>query len=153
MGVVALQTHQTVRSMRDCFAGRIMLQRIAIAAALVLSVACGGSIAQQAAPKKRVALVIGIDKYSQLARLENPGLDAKAMAELLGKHGYDVSAHYDLDRDAFERALSNFADKAEGAETALVFYSGHGMEIIDRNDTFNVLAPTDAQIDCDTRKA
>jgi hypothetical protein len=130
----------------------VLRRLIAVVAVCVLGIS-SAAFAQQTPPKKRVALVIGIDKYASLVQLDNPVLDAKAMAELLGAHGYDVSAHYDLNRDDFERALSRFSKKAEGAETALVFYAGHGMEIIDKNNTFNVLAPTDVEIDCDAREA
>src|SRR5262245_23458843 len=132
-----------------------MLRRLIPALVACLFSVTGVTFAQETPKKKRVALVIGIDKYASLAKLDNPALDAKAMAELLTAHGYDVSDHYDLNRDDFERALLRFSKKAQGADTALVYYAGHGMEIIDRNtdDTFNVLAPSDAEIDCDAREA
>ena len=139
----------------DCvtISGAAVLGRLVALVAICLLSIPGLAFAQQTSPKKRVALVIGIDKYASLQKLDNPVLDAKAFAELLRAHGYNVSDHHDLDRDGFERVLSHFTDKAEGADTAVVFYAGHGMEVIERNDIFNVLAPTDAEINCDTRKA
>jgi uncharacterized caspase-like protein len=71
---------------------------------------------------------------------------------MLLSHGFDVQQHYDVDSKTLERALADFSDKAEGADTALVLFSGHGMEVIDKRDYFNVLAPSDAEIDI-TKKA
>ena len=34
----------------------------------------------------------------------------------------------------------------EVADTALLFYSGHGMEVLEKRDYYNVFAPTDAKI-------
>jgi len=61
-----------------------MLRRlIAVVAVCLLSLS--GAFAQQTPVKKRAALVIGIDKYASLARLDNPVLDAKAMADPDGR--------------------------------------------------------------------
>ena len=131
-------------------------------AALLVSVcllALGPLSSVLAQPKpKRVALVIGNDAYDGatspkgLTKLDNPVRDAHAIAVLLEKHGFAVTSGYDLDRDRFARMLQGFARTAAGADTALVFYAGHGMEVIDPNqlDIFNVLAPTNAEIDCET---
>ena len=64
-----------------------------------------------------------------------------------------MSLHLDLNRDQFEDALNAFNTESEGAELAMFFYSGHGMEVLDKTDYFNVLAPIDARIDCETRRA
>ena len=44
-------------------------------------------------------------------------------------------------------ALEGLRAKADGAELALVFYAGHGMEGADGN----VLAPVDMEVDCTAR--
>jgi WD40 repeat protein len=103
--------------------------------------------------QRRVALVIGNQNYTSLAPLKNAALDAEAVARLLRDNGFDVLLHLNVNRDAFEEALAEFNSKTEGARAALFYYSGHGMEVIDKNDRFNVLAPTDARIDCETRRA
>ena len=53
----------------------------------------------------------------------------------------------DLDRVAMEEALADFSDMAAGADIALVFYAGHGMEV----DRRNYLIPVDAKLETDRR--
>ncbi|MBO0765534.1 MAG: caspase family protein [Hyphomicrobiaceae bacterium] len=104
---------------------------------------------------RRVALVIGNDTYQSLAPLDNPRLDAGRLAALLDANGFDVvrcdgqrPGCFNLDRDGLEEALYALRSKAKGAELALVFYAGHGME----GSTGNVLAPIDMQVsDCTER--
>ncbi len=106
--------------------------------------------ASGAAAAKRVALVIGNGDYRNLTPLSNPGNDARRMAELLAANGFDVMSCgngpgcFDLDRGDLLDALDDFADMAKGADVALAFYAGHGMQTGDGN----VIAPTDIEIDC-----
>ncbi len=97
-----------------------------------------------AADDKRVALIVGIGDYQHLSSLDNPVPDAKAVAATLKAHGFEVSEHYDLTRADLLDALERFKREAEGAEVALVYYAGHGMEV----DGKNVVAPTDMEIEC-----
>jgi uncharacterized caspase-like protein len=115
--------------------------------------------AQESAPKRRVALVVGNSAYlgpdtnpKYLAKLVNPVGDAHTVAGLLKQYGVEVTEGYDLDRERFVRLLQRFSRETAGAETAFVFYAGHGMEVTENDDLINVLAPTDAEIDCDTRE-
>jgi uncharacterized caspase-like protein len=104
---------------------------------------------------RRVALVIGNQAYQSLSTLANPRLDAGKLAELLAANGFDVMSCdgqrpgcFDLKRADLQDALETFRDKASGAELALVFYAGHGME----GSNGNVLAPIDMEvIDCTKR--
>jgi uncharacterized caspase-like protein len=107
--------------------------------------------AAQAAPEKRVALVIGNNGYTALKPLKNPGIDAESLAQTLGERGFDVISCdgqrpgcFDLSRDGLTAAVAQLAAKSEGAALAFVFYAGHGMEAAEGN----VLAPIDADIDC-----
>ena len=50
--------------------------------------------------------------------------------------------HHDLNLTAMGQALRDFGDRAAGAEWAVVFYAGHGIEM---NGT-NYLVPVDAQL-------
>lgn len=59
---------------------------------------------------------------------------------------------YDLDRDRFARLLARFSRATAGAGTALVFYAGHGMELSRRMISPTCWAPTNAEIDCETRE-
>lgn len=95
------------------------------------------------AQERRVALVIGNGAYVHTPSLANPVRDARAMAEALEAIGFDrVETATDLDRTGLQRTLGEFATQARGAAVALVFYSGHGMEIGRRN----YLIPVDARL-------
>ena len=113
---------------------------LAVAALVLLSALVG---AQEARAQERVALLIGNAEYAHATRLVNPPNDVTRMAEVLRGLGFDdVQVLTDLDEDALEDALLDFGDKARGADTALLFYSGHGMEFGGRN----YLIPTDAEL-------
>lgn len=113
-----------------------------------------------AAEARRVALVIGQDAYPGgssatvgLPPLSNSRLDARALAELLARNGFDVISCdgkapgcFDLDRQHLLGAIDDFEKKAADAELALVYYAGHGLA----SEEGNILAPTDARISCDT---
>ncbi len=109
----------------------------AVLAALILALA-----AFAAGAKERVALVIGNSDYLHQAPLANPANDANRMAETLRAIGYEVSQHFNLTERELMRTLSDFADVADRAEVALVYYSGHGMEIGGRN----YIIPVDAEL-------
>ena len=93
------------------------------------------------AAARRVALVIGNGAYNKEAdRLANPVNDAAAMTGTLTRLGFDVAEKHDLGVAEMRSALKDFEDKADGADWALVFYAGHGMELNGRN----WLIPVDA---------
>ena len=117
--------------------------RIVFAALTILMMASSPLAAQG----KRVALVIGMGEYQHLSSLNNPVPDAKAIAAAL--HGFEVSEYYNLDRADLLDALEKFKRQATGAEVALVYYAGHGMEVEGKN----VLAPTDMEIECENKTA
>jgi len=96
-----------------------------------------------AAASGRVALVIGNSNYAAAPHLANPGTDAKLVAAALHRAGFsDVDLQVDLSRGNFEKALRAFQAKADGAEVALIYYAGHGLEI----DGRNWLVPVDATL-------
>ena len=90
----------------------------------------------------RRALVIGNGAYTSVERLKNPANDASAVAGALTRLGFDVVEKHDLGVLQMQRALRDFEDKAEGAEWALVYYAGHGLEQNGRN----WLIPVDAAL-------
>lgn len=92
--------------------------------------------------EKRVALVIGNSTYENASVLANPANDARAMADTLGRIGFDVMLREDLTGQDFRIALGEFTEKALSAEIALVFYAGHGIEMGGRN----YLIPVDARM-------
>jgi tetratricopeptide (TPR) repeat protein len=92
---------------------------------------------------RRVALVIGNSKYTHAGLLTNPANDGRAVAGSLRRLGFtEVIEQYDMSRDKMGRALRDFGDSAEGAEWAVVFFAGHGIEV---NGT-SYLIPVDAEL-------
>ena len=95
-----------------------------------------------AGAENRMALVIGQSAYRSVTPLPNPANDAKAMAQLLGDSGFDVTTASDLTQKDMNREVGDFAANiaAKGPDTvSLVFYAGHGLQI----DGENYLVPVD----------
>lgn len=100
-----------------------------------------------ASAEKRVALVIGNGAYKNASKLPNPPNDAKIIAGILQSAGFDdVALHENLGIREMRRAINAFADAARDADTAVVYYSGHGMEV----NGVNYLVPIDAALERDT---
>ena len=113
------------------------------AAALVLSLLLLALDAGPASAGRRVALVIGNSAYVNAGSLANPANDAAAISATLRAIGFDdVKELHDLDQLTFRRALRDFTSAASGAETAVVYYAGHGVEV----DGRNYLVPVDAAL-------
>ena len=96
------------------------------------------------AAARRVALVIGISHYQSVPSLANPQSDAGAVAKSLRDDGFEVTEltqPKDLDRTPLSAAISAFRRTAVGAEAALIYYAGHGVEAGGRN----WLLPADAK--------
>lgn len=91
---------------------------------------------------KGVALIIGQSKYQHLPPLTNPANDAQAIGRIFTDLGFSVTVTTDRDAARLSRDLSNFASDAEGADAAVVYYSGHGIEAGGEN----WLVPVDADL-------
>lgn len=90
-----------------------------------------------------VALVIGNAAYpDEEAPLVQPLNDARAMAAELRARGFDVELGENLTKQGMERALERFDAKITPGATALLFYSGHGVQT--GRESF--LIPVNAQI-------
>jgi hypothetical protein len=89
----------------------------------------------------RVALVIGNSKYSGKP-LKNPGNDARAMAEVLKKEGFDVDLVTDASLNKMVASARRFLDKAQNADVRLFYYAGHAAQVRGNN----YLAPIDGRI-------
>ena len=112
-------------------------------AAFVVTLATlGHGAAPAVAAADRVALVIGNSAYEHTSELANPVNDATAMRDALTRLGFDVVFRRDADEDAMEDALGAFEEMSAGADLALVFYAGHGMEM----NGANYLVPVDARL-------
>ncbi|MGX9142510.1 caspase family protein [Mesorhizobium sp. 128a] len=93
-----------------------------------------------AVAERRVALVIADDDYRLVRRLSNPVNDGEAMEAALKKLGFEVVLETNRDLRRMRRALDDFREDAKGADVALVYFSGHGVEISGDNR----LLPVDA---------
>jgi hypothetical protein len=92
---------------------------------------------------RRVALVIGNAKYEHADLLANTINDADAIAQLFKRAGFDVvDERRDVGVVEFKRAVREFLNAASNADMAVVYYSGHGMEV----GGTNYLIPVDAKL-------
>jgi hypothetical protein len=115
------------------------VKRIVVAAIIVLTVlAYRNVVVADTTPRaeKRVALVIGIGDYKSAPKLTNPPNDARLIASKLKEAGFKLvgdRALVDLDRNAFANALNDFSALSSGADVAVFYYAGHGMQLLDTN--------------------
>jgi tetratricopeptide (TPR) repeat protein len=91
---------------------------------------------------RRVALVIGNGAYAHVTALPNPPNDARAIATSLRGLGFEVAEGTDLDQAAMHKITRDFLRDAARAQTALLYYAGHGVQI----DGRNYLVPVDVQL-------
>jgi len=91
---------------------------------------------------RRVALVIGNSAYKAMPVLRNPTNDATDVANALKNIGFETVVATDLTRAEMDQAVDRFSRIANGADVALVYYSGHGMQFGGKN----YLLPIDADL-------
>ncbi len=96
-----------------------------------------------AADERRVALVIGNAAYETTAALANPRNDATDISAALRRLGFEVVDGQDLSKRSMEQALGRFSRIAQGADAAVVFYAGHGLQYQGQN----YLVPVDAKLE------
>jgi tetratricopeptide (TPR) repeat protein len=114
-----------------------------------VAAAAGPAPAKPQAPsvaERRVALVIGISAYKNVPLLPNPARDATAVADALRRTGFQtVILQTDLPKEKLVDALRDFAQLADAADWAVVYYAGHGIEM----GGSNYLIPVDARLSTD----
>ena len=93
--------------------------------------------------ERRVALVVGNAAYQHAAPLKNPAQDAAAVSDVLRRLDFNVTTVTDLDKIGMERAVRRFAADIDGADVALFYYSGHAVQVGDRN----YLVPVSATVE------
>jgi|GEM_PF-2383730 len=98
-----------------------------------------------AAQGERVALVIGNSDYEHVSKLTNPTNDAADISAALTRAGFSVETFYNLNQNDMLRALQAFGQRSIGAEMAVLYYAGHGIEVGRRN----YLIPTSAALSTD----
>lgn len=96
-----------------------------------------------AANGQKVALIVANAQYSGTSSLTNPPNDAALIAKSAKAAGFtSVTLINDASLQNFQRALRDFREKANGADVAMVYYAGHGIE----GSGKNWLLPVDAQL-------
>ena len=75
----------------------------------------------------RVALLIGNANYDSKP-LHNPPNDVAVMARALESVGFKVTKLINANQKQMKKALSKFGEESQGAEVALLYYSGHGTQ-------------------------
>lgn len=115
-----------------------------VLALLTLGVPTTSPLAQGA--QARVALIIANGTYQGAPSLPNPVADGRLLAQSLKASGFQkITLLEDQDRVGMERALRAFADEAERADVAMIYYAGHGIEY----NGENYLIPVDAKLATD----
>jgi uncharacterized caspase-like protein len=120
---------------------------VGLLAAAVLALFTGPALAE-----KRVALVIGNSAYQHVSRLDNPTNDARLMATTLRTLGFTLvgdGALTDLDKGQFDSAVQNFGNQIVGADVALFYYAGHGIQLRGTNHLIPIDANPTKEADVD----
>ena len=109
-------------------------------------------LAGPAAAEKRIALVVGNSAYQNITRLDNPRNDAVLMGDTLTSLGFTLiggRAQLDLDKSALDTAVQNFGRQVQGADVALFYYAGHGVQVNGANYLVPVGANPTREADVD----
>lgn len=124
------------------FAGQDM-RRFVLALALSAGFAAA-SAAETVEFGRYHALVIGINDYRHLRRLETAANDAKAVHELLeGRYGFQSTLLLNPGREALVRALDELRERLTERDNLLIYYAGHGF--LDRQSDEGFWLPADAE--------
>lgn len=99
-----------------------------------------------ASAERRVALILGNAQYQNLPVLKNPVSDASALERRLKELGFEVVSGFDLTKAETQATMARFAKVVRGADLALFYYAGHGLQV----STRNYLLPVDALLEDDT---
>jgi hypothetical protein len=78
---------------------------------------------------KRVALVIGNDRYESLPGLQKAVNDARSIGDTLSRLGFEVVKVENAPRRIMNQKLVEFTGKIGRGDTAFFFFAGHGVEI------------------------
>ena len=97
----------------------------------------GGALADD------LALVIGNGTYANAPEADTAVRDAEAVTQALTDAGWTVTKGVNLDRDAMQTMIRDFAAGLDKADRIAIFYSGHAL----RSGGMTYLAPIDARAD------
>lgn len=126
----------------------IRLPRRLLAAIWLLAAVAAPALAAE----RRVALVVGNGAYAYVGPLSNSVSDAKLMAASLRALGFQLvggGPMLDLDKAGFDRAVEQFGHELVGADVALFYYAGHGVQVRGENYLVPVSANPTREADVD----
>jgi Caspase domain/YARHG domain len=89
--------------------------------------------------EKRLALVLGNDRYAEVPILQKAVNDAKALDKKLTSLGFEVISGINLNRREMVRKIQELATRISIGDKVVFFYAGHGVQI----DRANLLLATD----------
>jgi TPR repeat protein len=110
------------------------------------------SFVSAAQAEKRIALVVGNSAYKNVTALENPSNDASFMGDTLKELGFTLvgdGAQLNLEKAALDTAVQSFGRQLQGADVALFYYAGHGVQVRGSNYLVPVNANPTREADVD----
>ena len=114
--------------------------------ALALGLFCTAIWADRAFAERRVALIIGNSNYQNAPILPNPERDARGIADMFQKAGYEiVTTAFNIGNLDFKSTIRKFEDTVTDADIAVIYYAGYGLNI----HGTNYLIPIDAKLASD----
>src|SRR6516165_9636500 len=114
--------------------------------ALALGLFCTAIWADRALAERRVALIIGNSNYQNAPILPNPERDARGIADMFQKAGYEiVTTAFNVGNLDFKSTIRKFEDTVTDADIAVIYYAGYGLNI----HGTNYLIPIDAKLTSD----
>src|SRR5579871_899345 len=99
-----------------------------------IMLSCFGALPSYA--EKRVALVIGNDRYANLPadeQLRKAVNDARAVGDALSGLGFQVIRGENLGRQALLAKFDELTQRLEPGDTAFFFFAGHGVAVAGGN--------------------
>ncbi len=104
------------------------------------------ALAQNSSPQPaRHALIIGNSLYDHFPQLDNPQNDATDIARYLKSMGFHTTVLLDMKKSDTAREVTRFLASLHKDDTALLYYSGHAVQVQGQN--YLVAADTPARND------
>jgi hypothetical protein len=110
---------------------------------LALGLLCTPIWVDRACAERRVTLIIGNSAYQNAPTLSNPERDARGIADMFQKAGYEVvTTAFNVGNLDFKSTIRKFEDAVTDADIAVIYYAGYGLNI----HGTNYLIPIDAKL-------
>jgi hypothetical protein len=77
----------------------------------------------------RKAVVVGINDYKSLPRLQTAHKDAESVGKMLSDLGFSVTQLRDTDLASFNKAWKQFVDSVGTDDVVAFYFAGHGLQV------------------------